>query len=137
MEVKSGVACTPIRWLAAGRGWQTNDTVTLAYSADAGANWTVIPSGTAIGALADEFDWLMQGLVPGTNYVVRITCDQDAQTQATTTARFTGTGGGIFYVNDAASTNDVYTSAPGNDANDGLTQATPKATLQSVPAVPT
>jgi len=37
-----------------------------------------------------------------------------------------------FYVNDADTTDDVYCSAPGNDANDGLTPATPKRTLQAL-----
>ena len=37
-----------------------------------------------------------------------------------------------YYVNDSSLTNDVYTTATGNSANDGLTPATPKASLQSV-----
>ena len=38
----------------------------------------------------------------------------------------------VYYVNDASQINDYYTTAPGNDANNGLTPATPKATVQSV-----
>ena len=38
----------------------------------------------------------------------------------------------IYYVNDASSLKDVYSLAPGNDANDGLTPQTPKASVQSV-----
>ena len=37
-----------------------------------------------------------------------------------------------YYVNDAGQDGDTYTSAPGDDANDGLSAATPKASLQSV-----
>ena len=37
-----------------------------------------------------------------------------------------------YYVNDAATTNDGYCTAVGNDANDGLSPATPKATLQAI-----
>ena len=38
----------------------------------------------------------------------------------------------VYYVNDGSTVNDYYTTAPGNDANDGLTPATPKASVQSV-----
>ena len=38
----------------------------------------------------------------------------------------------VFYVNDGSTADDYYTSAVGNDANDGLTPSTPKATLQSL-----
>jgi autotransporter-associated beta strand protein/parallel beta-helix repeat protein len=38
----------------------------------------------------------------------------------------------VLYVNDGSSANDVYTMAPGNDANDGLTPSTPKATVQAL-----
>ncbi|WP_445712805.1 T9SS type A sorting domain-containing protein [Flavobacterium sp.] len=34
-----------------------------------------------------------------------------------------------YYVNDSFTSDDVYTTASGNDANNGLTPATPKATL--------
>ncbi|MCX5660515.1 MAG: right-handed parallel beta-helix repeat-containing protein [Planctomycetota bacterium] len=38
----------------------------------------------------------------------------------------------VIYLNDASTTGDVYSSAAGDDANDGLTPQTPKRTLQSV-----
>jgi hypothetical protein len=38
----------------------------------------------------------------------------------------------VFYVNDASTDGDYYTIAAGDDANDGLTPATPKASVQSV-----
>jgi len=37
-----------------------------------------------------------------------------------------------YYVNDEATTNDIWTTAVGNDANDGRTPATPKATIQAI-----
>ena len=39
---------------------------------------------------------------------------------------------GIYYVNDGSVSPGDLTTAPGNDANDGLTPATPKASIQSV-----
>ena len=38
----------------------------------------------------------------------------------------------VYYVNDSSAAGDVYSLAPGNDANDGLTPSTPKATVQSL-----
>lgn len=42
-----------------------------------------------------------------------------------------------IYVNDAFTADDVYTSAAGNNANNGLTPATPKATLAGALAIAT
>ena len=38
----------------------------------------------------------------------------------------------MFYVNDGSQVHDFYTLVPGDDANDGLTPSTPKATVQDV-----
>jgi len=37
-----------------------------------------------------------------------------------------------YYVNDSSTTNDNWCTAVGNDSNDGLTPATPKATVQAI-----
>jgi hypothetical protein len=37
-----------------------------------------------------------------------------------------------YYVNDGSTVNDIYTTVVGNDANDGMTPATPKASLQAL-----
>ena len=41
-------------------------------------------------------------------------------------------GATTFYVNDNSIKGDLYTSAIGNDTNDGITIATPKLTIESV-----
>jgi hypothetical protein len=38
----------------------------------------------------------------------------------------------MYYINDGSQTNDVYTTAVGNDVNDGLSPSTPKLTLTSL-----
>lgn len=40
--------------------------------------------------------------------------------------------GNVYYVNDAVQTDDFYTIAVGNDANNGLSPLLPKASIQSV-----
>ena len=42
------------------------------------------------------------------------------------------TGALTYYVNDGSTADDLWCTAVGNDANDGLTPATPKATVQSI-----
>ncbi|MGA2621198.1 MAG: right-handed parallel beta-helix repeat-containing protein [Thermoguttaceae bacterium] len=37
-----------------------------------------------------------------------------------------------YYVNDGSTANDAWCTAPGNDANDGLSPATPKASVQAI-----
>ncbi len=44
-------------------------------------------------------------------------------------------GGTSYYVNDASTVGDVYCTAPGNDANDGKTPATPVASLTGLLAL--
>jgi parallel beta-helix repeat protein len=39
---------------------------------------------------------------------------------------------GVYFVNDPTTDNDIWCTAAGDDANDGLTAATPKASVQSV-----
>jgi parallel beta-helix repeat protein len=38
----------------------------------------------------------------------------------------------FYYVNDGSTNNDEWCTAPGNDSNDGLTPATPKASVQAI-----
>jgi hypothetical protein len=38
----------------------------------------------------------------------------------------------LFYINDGVQTGDVYTTAVGNDANDGLSPSTPKLTVSNL-----
>ena len=50
---------------------------------------------------------------------------------------YTNSYGLTIYVNDAFTPDDVYTTAAGNNANNGLTPATPKATLAGALAIAT
>ena len=66
----------------------------------------------------------------GTDYLFRVTSDQIPTVQGTSAAPFTvANSGNLYYVNDGSTTGDLYTSAAGNNANDGKTKATPMASL--------
>ena len=61
-------------------------------------------------------------------------CEQDLNIYAQSLLPFLLRNGGTipFYVNDTNTVGDVYCTAPGNDNNNGLTPATPKATVQAI-----
>lgn len=120
-----------ISWLTRGT-WLPGETVTLEYSEDGGINWSSITSGVsyALGAYA----WDTSARTPGTNYLVRIFKSDDLSVMATNAGLFTIQASGLreYFVNDGFTNNDVYCSAIGSDANDGLATNTPKATLQAI-----
>ena len=122
-----------ITWLATGQGWGSGETLSLEYSGDGGATWNPIVGASALGYAAGAFGWNVQALPSGARYRVRATCNEDPATTDASDANFTVHNTGLsFYVNDAFTTNDVYCTAAGDDANDGLSPATPKASIQAL-----
>jgi len=90
---------------------------------------TVISTGVAASGVAQA---TLTNLAAGT-YYLRVAGGGSAKSwyglsvtpASTSTTR-------VIYVNDGRGADDVYTLAPGNDANDGLAPERPKATLQNV-----
>ncbi len=82
-----------------------------------------------------DFVWSVDPLTypQAPTYLLRITASNDPGISDTTDGSFNVVPPiSEFYVNDGDLTNDEYSTAVGNDANDGLTPATPKATLQAI-----
>ena len=72
-------------------------------------------------------------IASGTNYQIRVTETGSSSLSDTSDNTFSIVkAAGIYYVNDGAVAPGDLTTAPGNDANNGLTPATPKASIQSV-----
>jgi uncharacterized repeat protein (TIGR01451 family) len=73
-------------------------------------------------------------LTPGTNYQIRVTRDDGSGVSGTSATNFAiAAPVHVYYVNDGnVNATGDWTTAPGNDANDGLTPATPKATINGV-----
>src|SRR4051794_19480422 len=74
-------------------------------------------------------------LTPNTNYLVRVQRHDQATLTSTSFQPFTITAPvHIYYVNDATVENlgSDFTTAPGSDSNDGLSAATPKASIRAV-----
>ena len=124
-------SCT-IDWLAAGQAWQPGDTVKLQYSLDAGSTWSDLPAGEARPFTEGTFTWNTAAVPSGARRRVRLVCNQDAATTATSGDFTVHNSGLAYYVNDASTTNDVYCMGAGSSGNDGLTPATPKASLLAI-----
>jgi len=118
-----------VTWLT--RGPWSGDTVKIEYSSDGGTNWVTITNG--IDYALGTYDWDTSSVTPGSNYLLRVGKD-DGSAMDTNDAPFeiAASGPRTYFVNDSNTVNDVYCAVVGNDANDGLTTNTPKATIQSV-----
>ena len=77
-----------------------------------------------------SFSWTIpQGTAPGNGYQVRITI---AGRQAPRMCSRSSARERTYYVNDASTAGDVFTTAAGNNANDGKSPATPMASLAAL-----
>lgn len=113
-------------------GIATSATVALDYSRDNGVNWSLIASNVPLNAGSYLFNAASVTSTPIARWRIRL--DGNPSVASTNRTPFAIRGHGLisYYVNDASLSGDVYASAPGNDANDGASPATPKATLGSV-----
>jgi len=120
--------CT-VTWLT--RGPWSADNVRIEYSSDGGTNWVTITNG--IDYALGSYDWDTSAVAPGPGYLLRVGRD-DGVAMDTNDAPFEilASGPRTYYVNDSNTANDVYSTAVGDDANDGLSPSTPKATIQAV-----
>jgi len=121
-----------IRWTHVGQAWQEADTVSLYYSADSGVNWTLISGSNGLPSQRGEFEWSLYGLPQGSQYRVKVESDQDVSVWDTSNQELSLEPGQAYFVNDGETNNDEWCKTPGDDTNDGLTPATPKASIQAI-----
>ena len=121
-----------IRWTWVGTNWQTGDTVKLDYSADSGQNWQDVVGGRVVQAESGTFSWDINSMTPSALYRVKITPNVPSFPGHQTVGDFRIGRNLTFYVNDGSTTNNTWCTAAGNDANNGLTPKTPKATVQAI-----
>jgi parallel beta-helix repeat protein len=95
-----------------------------------GSSYEAVNHGDGTWTLADNV--IAPPLARGT-YDVQVTATDAAGNVGSdgTTDELTVLGQ-LYYVNDAQTLHDVWTTAPGDDANDGMTPATPKASIQAI-----
>jgi len=118
-----------LTWRAGNAGG--SDLVRLEYSANNGVTWTTIVSG--ISATQTNYLWNSTTVPSSLNALWRVVLISNTNVFDINDTPFALRNTPLnFYVNDTNVAQDVYTSVPGNDSNDGLTPATPKRTLQSL-----
>lgn len=120
-----------IRWRAHGFGGN----VDIEVSDDNGGTWNLLAdSETNDGGYAWSVDPLLFAV--GSQYLARITAETDPAITDASDRTFTVTEPiHIYYVNvagDADFSDNEYTVAAGSDLNDGLTAATPMASIRAV-----
>ena len=114
-----------IQWLSFGF---TGD-VAIEYSQGGGAYQTI----SAATADDGSFDWMIPGaLTPAGDYSIRISSVDVPAVESVLAPFRISEPVTDFFVNDGDMTDDTYTTAAGDDGNDGLSAATPKLTLASL-----
>jgi hypothetical protein len=89
----------------------------------------------SIGTLSTPTDQdlvQLSQLAAGTYYVHVSGISQATNSYSLSIDPGSGSTTRVFYVNDTSTTNDYYSEAPGDDANDGLSPTTPMATVANV-----
>ena len=129
--VLKGNAVT-LRWAAG--GISGDETATIAYSADGGKTWTNIATGVSLSTTPSggEWTWNSSALPNSFNALWRITVDGTGESDESDTTFSLRNKAQAFYVNDGSTEGDIYCSAVGSSTNNGLTKATPKASLQAI-----
>ncbi len=119
-----------LQWTVGGAA--TNYSVCLEYSPDNGITWTNIVCGWPASLSSYSWDSVPYGRSALSLW--RAYCVEDPSIDVVSQAPFLLRNGGAipYYVNDANTNDTVYCTAPGDDANNGLTPATPKASLQAI-----
>ena len=121
-----------LRWAAG--GITGNETATIAYSADGGTTWSNIAIGVSLSTTPSggEWTWNSSALPNSFNALWRITVDGGSEFDVCDKPFSLRNKVQAFYVNDALDADDIYCTAAGSVTNNGLTAATPKATLQAI-----
>lgn len=119
-----------LQWAAGGAA--TNYTVCLEYSPDRGNTWQEIVCG--IPADEGHYLWASEPYGRSALGMWRLYCIENSSILAQCQMPFVLRNGGTiaYYVNDAYTEDDVYCTAAGRDEADGLTPATPKASIQAI-----
>jgi hypothetical protein len=107
--------------------------VELIRDGDPGFLYTIAAAAPNSGTLAWNLPNDPDALPPGNDYRIRVRRTDDPALVDVSDAPITiSPATSAYYVNDGSTEGDRFTSAPGDDAHDGLTPATPKASIRGV-----
>ena len=108
------------------------NTVNIDFSYDAGTNWIRIATNRPVHTGQYLWDTSTEPLAITPIARWRLLKVGDTNVYDVTDNSFALNGPFSFYVNDSSTNCDVYTTAPGSDANLGIYPSIPKSTLKSV-----
>ncbi len=123
---------TALRWTARGGAFTAAVyTVDIQISTNSGAAWQTV--GSSLPVLAGTYDWdsTLQPSLPTIRWRVQCREKLDWVTASEQDFAIHNTNL-VFYVNDAATTNDVFSTAAGAAENTGLAPDSPLPTLAAV-----
>ncbi len=123
-----------IEVFAANAAGVANPTVDLSVSANGGTSWTTVATGLTMDRFGrGSYIWTVPSdATPGNQYELEVTADQGTQPQGISAPFLVANAGNDFYINDGSTAGDVFTTAPGNDANSGKSPDSPMASLQAL-----
>ena len=106
-------------------------TAKVEVSPDNGTTWELVGNAVPIDAYGDgSVSWTPDFITNGNTALVRVTVDGTA---ALSRQPFLVTNAGnAYYINDASTVGDEYTTAVGNDLNSGKTPDAPMASLTAL-----
>ena len=119
--------------------WRTQDS-NIANSATVQINLLQAGNPTPVVQIADNapnngvYAWTVPtNLPPANNYLIQVTLEDSSGLSAVSGQPVTiAPPVHVYYVNDGTVVAGGYATAPGNDGNDGLTPATPKASIAAI-----
>ena len=120
-----------IKW----RSEDTGSTVNIDLLEGSSPGTATLVENVVTGAAdSGTYTWsIPSNTTPASNYYVRVTRTGSPSAMAESAAAFTIKAPvTTFYINDSTVAAGDYTTAPGSDANDGLSPATPMATIAAL-----
>jgi hypothetical protein len=110
-------------------------TFNLELSADAGATWSPLASNQPVDRFGrGSFLWTVPvNLPPGNQYLVRVTANDGVHPQGVSDNTFQiAAAGHDYYINDNSTGGDIFTTAVGDNANNGKSPSAPMASLSAL-----
>ena len=120
--------------MAVNPGGVSASTLDLELSTDSGDSWTPIATDLDMGLFGrGSYMWSPEPLTDVNTALIRVTANQGANPQDTSDQAFLITNAGAdYYVNDADTVGDVFTTVEGDNDNSGKSPAAPMASLSAL-----
>ncbi|MEO1530467.1 MAG: right-handed parallel beta-helix repeat-containing protein, partial [Planctomycetota bacterium] len=112
-------------------GTQT-DRVEVDLTSDDGFTWTNLTTEASLGSDGrGQFEWIIDSALAGFDIRLQLR-NPNGNEQVVSSTLHVSDGGTVYFINDDDPNGDTYTSAIGDDRNDGRSPATPMRTLSAL-----